>query len=88
MKRSDDLDDGTVDFCKRDFKMKNGGEDLAGRHQASHRLRTQHERVKRTLSSFTQVSEIDFLFTGEDMVRGVERDFFQKFHGTFGEVSP
>ena len=74
----------------QDFKPKNRGKDLAGSNRTLSRLRTQCERVKRTLSSSTQATlEKDSLFDGIDYscsLRGTEHGLLPQFHETSGEV--
>jgi heat shock protein 1/8 len=86
----EDLTAVSWSFCMQDFKRKNRGKDLTGNYRAFRRLRTQHERAKRTLSSSTQASiEIESLWEGIDYscllsrVRFKElcRDYFRNSRG-------
>ena len=63
----EDFDNHIVDICIQDFKRKNRGKVLTVNNRALCCLRTQCERAKRTLSSFTQATiEFDSLLDGID----------------------
>jgi L1 cell adhesion molecule like protein len=87
-----DFDNRIVDFCVEDFKRKNPGKDMSGNQRAIHRLRTQCERAKRTLSTSTQATiEIDSLFEGIDYIFSLSRARFEElnmgyFQNSMGHV--
>ena len=62
-----------------DLKRKDRGKDLAGNQRTIRRLRTQGERVKRTLSISIQATiEIDSLFEGIDYSCSLSRARFEE----------
>ena len=50
----EDFDNRLVDCRMQEFRRNSRGKDLAGNQRAIRRLRTQRERVERTLSSSTR----------------------------------
>eukprot|EP00397_Hematodinium_sp_SG-2012_P017958 GEMP01018377.1.p1 GENE.GEMP01018377.1~~GEMP01018377.1.p1 ORF type:complete len:753 (+),score=227.48 GEMP01018377.1:118-2376(+) len=74
----EDFDNRLVEFCIEDFANKNGGLSILGNNRAVRRLRTQVERVKRSLSSALQADiEIDALFDGIDYTATITREQFE-----------
>ena len=75
-----------------DLKRKDRGKDLAGNQRTIRRLRTQGERVKRTLSISTQATiEIDSLLEGIDHSCSLSRARFEElcmdyFRNSMGSV--
>ena len=74
----EDLDDRLVKHFVQDFKRKNK-KDISSSARSMRRLRTNCEKIKRTLSSTTQATlEIDSLFDGIDYTCNITRARFEE----------